>query len=125
MGVGRDKPALLSYQIPYNILDVDQSPSYGLSIIYGEDIMADLRECLSRGWAVSVPDFEGTDAAFSAGPQAGHAVIDSVRAVLYFTNLTEQSKARYVLWATPAAHSQAALQQSCRPRTHPSKTSRG
>ncbi|TLD07683.1 hypothetical protein PgNI_11084 [Pyricularia grisea] len=96
--IGRDKPALLSYQIPYNTLDVDQSPSYGLSTIYGEDIMADVRECLSRGWAVSVPDFEGPDAAFSAGPQAGHAVIDSVRAVLSFTNLTDPNIARYALW---------------------------
>lgn len=60
--------------------------------------MADVRECLSRGWAVSVPDFEGPDAAFSAGPQAGHAVIDSVRAVLSFTNLTDPNIARYALW---------------------------
>ncbi|TLD18497.1 hypothetical protein PspLS_10300 [Pyricularia sp. CBS 133598] len=95
---GRDKPALLSYQIPYNTLDVDQSPSYGLSTIYGENIMADVREGLSRGWAVSVPDFEGPEAAFSAGPQAGHAVIDSVRAVLSFTNLTGPNEARYALW---------------------------
>lgn len=95
---GRNKPALLSYQIPYNTLDVDQSPSYGLSTIYGENIMADVRQGLSQGWIVSVPDFEGPEAAFSAGPQAGHAVLDSVRAVLSFTNLTEPDSARYALW---------------------------
>lgn len=92
---GRDLPALLSYQIPYNTINVDYSPSYGLSTIYGEPLMGNVREGLSRGWAVSVPDFEGPQAAFTAGPQAGHAVLDSVRAVLSFRNL---GKSRSVLW---------------------------
>ncbi|KAK4098932.1 lipase 5 [Parathielavia hyrcaniae] len=98
-------PALVSYQIPYNTPDVDQSPSYGLSTLHGEPIMASVREGLDRGWAVSVPDFEGSLAAFSAGIQAGHAVLDSVRAVLSFDKFnnskkdkTKQRSARYVLW---------------------------
>ncbi|KAH8883097.1 lipase 5 [Thozetella sp. PMI_491] len=94
----RDVRALLSYQIPYNTPDVDQSPSYGLSTIYGEAIVSNIREGLSRGWAVSVPDFEGPHAAFSAGLQAGHSVIDSVRAVLSFDKFVGPKKIRYTLW---------------------------
>ncbi|KAK4034271.1 secretory lipase-domain-containing protein [Parachaetomium inaequale] len=94
----RDTRALLSYQIPYNSPDPDQVPSYGLSTIYDEPIMANVREGLSRGWAVSVPDFEGPQAAFSAGLQAGHAVIDSVRAVLAFNKFQGPDPIRYALW---------------------------
>jgi len=94
----RDARALVSYQIPYNTPDVDQSPSYGLSTIYGENIMANVREGLSRGWVMSVPDFEGPSAAFSAGLQAGHAVIDSVRAVLSFDKFDGPEEIRYALW---------------------------
>jgi hypothetical protein len=66
--------------------------------MYGEPIMVNVREGLSRGWAVSVPDFEGPQAAFSAGIQAGHAVIDSVRAVISFSKFQGPDKIRYALW---------------------------
>ncbi|KAK4120265.1 lipase 5, partial [Parathielavia appendiculata] len=92
---------LVSYQIPYNTPDVDQSPSYGLSTLHGENIMSNVRAGLDRGWAVSVPDFEGPLAAFSAGIQAGHAVLDAVRAVLSFDKFASnkgKGEARYALW---------------------------
>jgi len=95
---GRNARALVSYQIPYNAIDVDQSPSYGLSTLYGEPIMLNVREGLSRGWAVSVPDFEGPQAAFTAGLQAGHAVLDSVRAVLAWDKFQGPDKVRYAMW---------------------------
>jgi hypothetical protein len=95
---GRDTRALVSYQIPYNTPDVDQSPSYGLSTLHGENIMVNVRAGLDRGWAVSVPDFEGPQAAFSAGLQAGHAVLDSVRAILTWDKFEGPRKARYALW---------------------------
>ena len=60
--------------------------------------MVNVREGLSRGWAVSVPDFEGPQAAFSAGIQAGLAVIDSVRAVVSFDKFQGPDKIRYALW---------------------------
>jgi hypothetical protein len=94
----RDTRALVSYQIPYNTPDVDQSPSYGLSTLHGENIMANVRAGLDCGWAVNVPDFEGPQAAFSAGIQAGHAVLDSVRAVLAWDKFEGPRKARYALW---------------------------
>lgn len=79
-----DNTALISYQIPYNSADVDASPSYSLYApaealgLVGTDIQT----ALSRGWYVNVPDHEGPLASFSCGVQEGHAVLDSVRAVL-------------------------------------------
>ena len=69
--------ALLSYQIPYDSADLDASPSYAL---YDEP-PADIGESLGRGWFVSVPDYEGPLASFTAGVMSGHATIDGVRAV--------------------------------------------
>jgi hypothetical protein len=79
-----DGSALLSYQIPYNSVDVDSSPSFSL---HGPAaslglVLSDIQTALSLGWYVSVPDFEGPLASFAAGVQEGHAVIDNVRAVL-------------------------------------------
>ncbi|CAJ2501707.1 Uu.00g045600.m01.CDS01 [Anthostomella pinea] len=82
------KSALLSYQIWYNTASVDGSPSYLLSTSFASNDMIgippateDIGAALARGWFVVVPDFEGPLAAFGAGPQAAHAVLDSVRAV--------------------------------------------
>ena len=77
--------ALLSYQIPYNSPDIDAGPSYSLyapitplsAITYD-----DINSALSKGWYVSVPDFETHTASFTVGITEGHAVLDSVRAAL-------------------------------------------
>ncbi|KAJ2990610.1 hypothetical protein NUW58_g2860 [Xylaria curta] len=58
-----------------------------------------IEEALSRGWYVSVPDFEGPTAAFGAGPQAGHAVLDGLRAVLSSNALRiESGDINYAMW---------------------------
>ncbi|KAI0442230.1 LIP-domain-containing protein [Xylaria telfairii] len=99
------KAALLSYQIPYNTADVDGSPSYLLSTVLAEEFggipaYTDvIFEALGRGWYVNVPDFEGPLASFAAGPQEGHAVLDSVRAALSsdpFPSTLENT--RYAMW---------------------------
>jgi hypothetical protein len=36
---------------------------------------------LGKGWAVAMPDFEGPKSVFMVGIQAGHAVLDGIRAV--------------------------------------------
>jgi secretory lipase len=74
--------ALLSYQTPYDSASVDASPSYALR--QGEPYAAygEISEALFRGWFVSVPDYEGPDASYTAGVMSGLATIDSVRAVL-------------------------------------------
>lgn len=58
---------------------VDMSPSY---TSYGYPIDPTITNALGQGWYVNVPDYEGPLASFFNGVQAGHAVIDSVRAVL-------------------------------------------
>ena len=41
-------------------------------------------QALTMGWAVVVPDYEGPDSQWTAGTQAGHAVLDGIRAALRF-----------------------------------------
>ena len=85
--------ALLSYQIPYDSVDVDASPSYALY----SNPPSDIATALGYGWYVTVPDYEGPLASFGAGVQSGHATLDSVRAVLS-TGFGLASDARYALW---------------------------
>ncbi|KAK7751919.1 hypothetical protein SLS62_006220 [Diatrype stigma] len=118
--------ALLSYQIPYNSADVNSSPSYRLGTDYatpstvGPPATDGIAKALGRGWYVSVPDFEGPLAAFFAGSQEGHAVLDSVRAVLSWDGFPSSSEeARYALWGysggSVASHWAAELQASYAP----------
>ncbi|KAI1418313.1 LIP-domain-containing protein [Hypoxylon sp. FL1857] len=87
------KKALLSYQVAYDSAALDSSPSYGLYYDYDLNSIALpsttelITECLNNGWVVSVPDYEGPSAAFGASIQAGHATLDSVRAVLNLANI--------------------------------------
>ena len=89
----RSGTALLSYQYPYDSPDVDASPSYALY----SDPYTDVEAALGRGWYVNVPDYEGPLAAFGAGVQAGHATLDSVRAVLS-SDLGPTPSTRYAMW---------------------------
>lgn len=92
--------ALLSYQIPYNSPNIDESPSYAYyarrspanSIFF-----SDVEWALGKGWYVSVPDFEGPLAAFIAGSQEGHATLDSIRAVKSLSFGLKRD-ARVALW---------------------------
>lgn len=87
--------ALLSYQIPYDSADVDDSPSYSMNA----KVPVDVNASLSKGWFVSVPDYEGPLASFTAGVMSGHATIDSIRAV--FSKKHEfglTGDARYAMW---------------------------
>ena len=59
--------------------NVDMSPSY---TFYGYPIDPTITYGLGQGWFVNVPDHEGPTAAFFNGVESGHAVIDSIRAVL-------------------------------------------
>ncbi|GAA2164261.1 lipase family protein [Actinomadura napierensis] len=59
------------------------APSYGISSGAGIAGAGTLfaSPVLDKGWAVAMPDFEGPKSVFMAGPQAGHAVLDGIRAV--------------------------------------------
>ncbi|KAI0100621.1 secretory lipase-domain-containing protein [Nemania sp. FL0031] len=103
--VGDGKPALLSFQIPYNSASVDSSPSYLLATNFGLNSLGVVplssyaSEALSRGWYVVVPDFEGPTASFGAGPQEGHAVLDGIRAALSSDELHDnRENTRYAMW---------------------------
>ena len=77
---------------------MDHSPSHDLyTLLSGGLILSDIQTALSNGWTVNVPDFEGPLAAFIAGPQEGHATLDSVRAVKSLS-LGLSSDARIALW---------------------------
>ena len=52
---------------------------------------------LGRGWYVNVPDYEGPTASFIAGVQEGHAILDSVRAVLS-SGFGLTADVSYALW---------------------------
>jgi hypothetical protein len=58
---------------------------------------ADIPLALGLGWYVNVPGFEGPLASFALGVQEGHAVLDSVRAVLH-SNFGLNETTRYALW---------------------------
>jgi hypothetical protein len=89
--------ALLSYQIPYDSAFIDASPSYAMY----SGVSVDVNASLAKGWFVSVPDYEGPLASFTAGVMSGHATLDSIRAIqelgeLGILNLTQD--ARYAMW---------------------------
>jgi len=101
-----DPTKLLSFQIAEDSASPNCAPSYTLQtgsglldagsatieIVY---IVAALNE----GWIVSVPDYEGPQAAFPSGLQGGYATLDSVRAALASGNITGiSSSAAYQMW---------------------------
>jgi hypothetical protein len=75
--------ALLSYQTPYDSAFIDASPSYALY----SGVNSDISGSLGKGWFVSVPDYEGPLASFTAGVMSGHATLDSIRAILELAEL--------------------------------------
>ena len=56
-----------------------QAPSYTLRAGTKGD-NADWQWALAQGWDIVVPDAEGPDSAYSAGPLEGHIMLDAVRA---------------------------------------------
>ncbi|CAI6095126.1 unnamed protein product [Clonostachys chloroleuca] len=90
-----NQSALLSYYIPYDTSSLDSSPSYTL---YGTQYAQQLDAALALGLFVSVPDYEGPLAAFTAGVNSGHASIDSIRAVLSLGLGMNTTSARVAHW---------------------------
>ncbi|KAF9885687.1 hypothetical protein FE257_012669 [Aspergillus nanangensis] len=94
---------LLSYQTGEDAVYLNCAPSYGLQ--QGAETSSSTPEialisaALNQGWYVSVPDYEGPNSSVTANPQAAHATLDNIRAVLKsgsFSNLS--SEARAVMW---------------------------
>jgi hypothetical protein len=91
---------VLSYQSFYDSLSTEDDPSYAISggfTMGGEIPQAEsvlITPALLAGETVVVPDTEGEEAAFSAGPVYGYNTLDSLRAALSSpaTGLTSESK---------------------------------
>ncbi|MFI0445661.1 lipase family protein [Actinomadura sp. 6N118] len=84
---GNGPRPIVSVQAAEDATGTQCAPSYGLSS--GSVIAAWSAvwstQLLDKGWAVAMPDHEGPKSVFMAGPQAGHAVLDGIRAVKNFT----------------------------------------
>lgn len=101
-----DPNKLLSYQAATDASNVDCSPSYAWqlganpqTIVTAQIEQALGQAGLNQGWYVVVPDDEGLKATYTAGYQAGKAVLNSIRAVLSTGDLTGISKdAKVTLW---------------------------
>ena len=87
--------------MPYNSVSLDASPSFDYSAMSAPN--SDVSTALSNNWLVLVPDFEGPTGSFGAGVQAGHATLDSVRAVLSLSKDKTKKPllgpiSRYAMW---------------------------
>lgn len=74
---------LLSYQMAIDALGDQCMPSYTLRTGTQKEAPT-LLPALQAGWAVVTTDFEGPRRAYGAGPMAGHAVLDGIRAATRF-----------------------------------------
>ncbi|KAK6465388.1 secretory lipase-domain-containing protein [Scheffersomyces coipomensis] len=101
-----DPSKLLSYQFFEDAANLSCSISYALQfnapvlpVIQTEFEMYFLEAALEQGWYVVAPDYEGPKSAFTAGRQAGHAVLDSIRATLQSNSISGvNSDAKVALW---------------------------
>ncbi|TQV98740.1 hypothetical protein V2A60_007554 [Cordyceps javanica] len=78
-----DTKSLLTYAPAYDSASVDSSPSYAFNDLIGasfeQSVFAPL--VVAKQWVINVPDYEGPLAAYLAGNNSGHGVLDSIRAV--------------------------------------------
>lgn len=87
--------ALLSYQIPYDSAYINSSPSYALY----SGVENDIKVALGKGYFVTVPDYEGPLASFTAGHMSGYATLDAVRATLNAASLYDlPDDSYYATW---------------------------
>ncbi len=77
------RPAV-SYEVAEDSTGTQCAPSYVMASSGGAGEDFDLTTMLKKGWAVQDPDYEGPKSAWMAGPQAGHAVLDGIRAADQF-----------------------------------------
>ena len=75
---------LVSYENAEDSDSTLDAPSYTLRKGTSVDNVA-LQPLLAQGWEVIVPDYEGPESAYSAGPLEGHGVLDGIRAAENFS----------------------------------------
>ncbi|KAA8643843.1 uncharacterized protein ATNIH1004_010618 [Aspergillus tanneri] len=97
---------IISLQIAYDSPDVDCSPSFGIregvtgpAAMWSRNQLYYLLPFLQQGPVVNVPDYEGSNAAFTVGPQAAYQTLDSIRAALKSGHITGvNSEAKTVMF---------------------------
>ncbi|PLB42594.1 putative lipase [Aspergillus candidus] len=86
---GANTSRILSHQLAYDAPDVNCSPSYGIqpganagALPFTRDLMGLISEILEDDHppVLNIPDYEGSNAAFTVGPQSGYQTLDSLRA---------------------------------------------
>ena len=92
---------VLSYQVAEDSLGLQCAPSYALrtgstTVSGSEEFLMML--ALAQGWVLSVPDYEGPNSQYTAGVQAGHAVLDGIRATERFAASGATSASKVGLW---------------------------
>ncbi|GFF30602.1 lipase 10 [Aspergillus udagawae] len=94
---GANTSRILSYQIAYDAPDINCSPSYGLQkgankaaagwslnqMIFVAEALAD-----AGSPVLNIPDYEGSNAAFTVGPQSAYQTLDSIRAAMRSGDIT-------------------------------------
>lgn len=91
-----DASKLVSYQWYEDASYIGCAPSYQLQQTKLDSAYQDL---LDLGFYVNTPDYEGPESQFTAGIQAGHSTLDSIRAALASTDITGvSSDAKVSMW---------------------------
>jgi hypothetical protein len=113
-------PSVLSYQSFYDSLGTEDDPSYAISggdptggeIAQVESVL--ITPALLAGETVVIPDTEGEEADFSAGPVYGYNTLDSLRAALSSpaTGLTSTTKIGLAGYSGGAIATEWAAQQA-------------
>ncbi|OJJ42232.1 hypothetical protein ASPZODRAFT_105589 [Penicilliopsis zonata CBS 506.65] len=102
---GANTSRILSYQIAYDSPDINCSPSYGLqkganraAVAWTLNQMIFVAEAAADAGSpvLNIPDYEGSNAAFTVGPQSAYQTLDSIRAATksgHITNIPEDAEA--------------------------------
>jgi Secretory lipase len=81
--IGNGPRPLLAYQTAEDSLGTICAPSFTLRAGVEKELTL-MAPALLQGWAVAVSDYEGPQSQYGVGAQAGHAVLDGIRAVRSF-----------------------------------------
>lgn len=85
---------LVSFQDIQDASYINCAPSYAMQVgsswnnTLSKDSSLFEGGLLAQGYTVNIPDYQGSEAAFSSGTQSGQATLDSIRAALSSSNIT-------------------------------------
>lgn len=98
--VDKNSSSLLSYQFPYDSVNIDESPSWALHSLNQNQLVQIVFENIVNQTFLNIPDYEGPNASFAAGVASGHAVLDSIRAAVSFgkNNLSMHDDVTHAMW---------------------------